>query len=393
MSHHFKTLLKRLLPATRLRASDDTSILSMQDIHRHRLILISAFGLVVSLAFTAFQVLAFEFSGTAFENMVTGAIGGFICIFGITTGLWRDQIQRTCRILVLIFSAVIWYEIAISGGVTGYHALILPVLPVIAAMLLQSKDTILFTVLNLLVIAIIAGLRYGTNVLPPFEVAPETGVALTITMLIIAVVGCATGAFTMAHQNEKIGTQLRELLNHHAHMSIHDPLSGLGNRIRMQQRFDETNADDRFDILLIDLDGFKAINDTYGHNAGDYLITALSERLREAAQNDDLLIRLGGDEFVILIEDMDCPSFQVRRYADYLIEILSRPYPWEGQVLRISASIGHARFPVHADTPSKTLSLADKALYVAKRAGKRQCVTHGTPPDAQTPDKKMSSVA
>jgi len=96
--------------------------------------------------------------------------------------------------------------------------------------------------------------------------------------------------------------------------------------------------------------------------------------------NADLLVRLGGDEFVILLEDVEGSLLSVRKYAEYLIDILSRPYPWEKHVLRISASIGHARFPHHGHSPSKVLSLADKALYDAKDAGKSQCVTHGMKP-------------
>jgi diguanylate cyclase (GGDEF)-like protein len=131
--------------------------------------------------------------------------------------------------------------------------------------------------------------------------------------------------------------------------------------------------------LLIDLDGFKAVNDTHGHNAGDFLIKTMADRLREVTDEQDLLVRLGGDEFVILLEGVDGSLTNVRKYAEYLIDIISRPYRWEnGVVLRVSASIGHARFPKHGSTPSKVLSLADKALYKAKDAGKSQCITYGT---------------
>ena len=96
----------------------------------------------------------------------------------------------------------------------------------------------------------------------------------------------------------------------------------------------------------------------------------------------------GGDEFVILLEKVDGTPADVRRFGDHVIEVLSRPYPWEGQILRISASIGHARYPLHAESQSKTLGLADQALYVAKEAGKGCCVTHGERPVAKPKRKK-----
>ena len=99
--------------------------------------------------------------------------------------------------------------------------------------------------------------------------------------------------------------------------------------------------------------------------------------MREVTDENDLLVRLGGDEFVILLEEVDGTLGSVRKYAEYLIDIISRPYRFEQNVLRVSASIGHARYPDHGASPSKVLSLADSALYAAKDAGKRQCITHG----------------
>jgi len=376
----FFTLLSAMSPATKLVRDDGSFILSTEDIQRRRMVFVASFGLVMTAIYTLLQVYQLGFESTGLFNIATGIVGVAICGVGLRASLWGERPQPMIRILLLAFSALLWGEIAFSGGVTGYHIGILPVLPVIAAILLSARDTILFTALNLLVVLIIAGLAWNGSWLPQFAIDPQTDLLMSAFIILITIIGCGGAAVTLVLQSEKVNRQLMDLVEYQSHLAAHDALSGLGNRIRLQQRFDSLKQGETFDILLIDLDGFKAVNDTFGHNAGDYLIKALSERLREVTDDEDLLIRLGGDEFVILLENVDGTLASIRKYAEYLIEILSRPYLWDKTVLRISASIGHARYPNHGSTPSKVLSLADKALYQAKDAGKRQCITYGTTP-------------
>jgi diguanylate cyclase (GGDEF)-like protein len=359
---------------------DGTVILSIDDVHRRRLAAISLFGVFTTLIFTPLQIQTLGFETTGPFNLASGVIALAISGYALWTALWGEKAEPFIRFGLVCFAAIIWAEVILSGGITGYHAVMFPVLPVVGALLLRSRDTILFTLLNLLAMLAIAGLSFSTDFIQPLVVADSLNIIMTLSMLAITVLACAGAAFFMAHQNERIENQLRDLVHHQSHLAAHDHLSGLGNRVRLQQRFENTDPEQSFDVLLIDLDGFKAINDTYGHNAGDYLIKTFADRLREVTDSEDLLVRLGGDEFVIVLENVDGPLTAVRKYAEYLIEIVSRPYPWEGNVLRISASIGHARFPHHGRTASRVLSLADKALYTAKDAGKSQCVTYGTRP-------------
>ena len=376
----FLTLLGAMSPATKLVRDDGSFILSTEDIQRRRMVFVASFGMIMTVMYTALQVFQLGFDSTGLFNIATGTVGVLICAVGLKVSVWGDRPQGTMRILLLAFSALIWGEIAFAGGISGYHVGILPVLPVIAAILLSARDTILFTALNILVVLGIAGLAFNGALLPEFSIDPQTDLLMSAFMVLIAILGCGGAAVTLVLQSEKVNRQLMDVVAYQSHLAAHDALSGLGNRIRLQQRFDALKSGETFDILLIDLDGFKAVNDTFGHNAGDYLIKALSERLREVTDDADLLVRLGGDEFVILLEGVDGTLASIRKYAEYLIEILSRPYLWDKTVLRISASIGHARYPNHGSTPSKVLSLADKALYQAKDAGKRQCITYGTTP-------------
>lgn len=380
MFNRFLSWMGDLLPESRIIRDDGTVILSIEDIHRHRLAYIAGFGIFAVVLYTCLQIYNLGLSGTGYFNLATGFVGTAICLYGLWMALYSERIEAFIRILLLSFSALIWAEVLMSGGITGYHAAVFPILPSVGALLLSSRDTLLYIGLNVIVALAIAALGLGTNLVPVLDLSPSTLLLMTTVTIGVSVITCGGVAFVMAHQNEKIDGQLRDLVYHQSHLAAHDHLSGLGNRVRLQQRFEEIDPEEVFDILLIDLDGFKAINDTYGHDAGDYLLKTFADRLREVTDDNDLLVRLGGDEFVIILESVDGQLGAVRKYGEYLIDIISRPYPWKNEVLRVSASIGHARFPHHGRNGSKVLSLADKALYVAKNAGKAQCVTYGVRP-------------
>jgi diguanylate cyclase (GGDEF)-like protein len=342
------------------------------------MIYVSLFAFVMTAGYTALQVYQFGFAKSAWLNLGTGVLGCFLSLFALKVSLWRKRPEPYIRLLLMGFSALLWAEIYFAGGVNGYHIGILPLLPVVAAILLTARDTIMFTVLNIVVVAAFAILALQGLYIPVFDISSELNALMTSIIIAISILGCGGAAVMLVQQSEKVNRQLLELVEYQSHLAAHDHLTGLGNRISLQKRFENISQNDAFDMLLIDLDGFKAVNDTYGHNAGDYLIKAMADRLREVTDRQDLLVRLGGDEFVILLEDVDGTLGSVRKYAEYLIDIVSRPYRWQQAVLRVSASIGHARFPHHGTSPSKVLSLADKALYAAKDAGKAQCITYGS---------------
>ncbi|GAB5455818.1 MAG: hypothetical protein Hens2KO_20470 [Henriciella sp.] len=370
--------LGALFPKTQWVPDDGSLILSTEDIHRRRMIYVSLFAFVMTAGYTALQVTQFSFTESAIFNLVTGTIGCILSLVALKVSLWRKRPEPYIRMLLMSFSALLWAEIYFSGGVTGYHIGILPLLPVVAAILLTARDTIMFTVLNVVVVAAFAILALEGRYLPLFDIPTEADILMTSIIIAISIIGCGGAAVMLVQQSEKVNRQLLELVEYQSHLAAHDHLTGLGNRISLQKRFESIENSESFDILLIDLDGFKAVNDTHGHNAGDFLIKAMADRLREVTDGQDLLVRLGGDEFVILLEDVDGTLGSVRKYAEYLIDIVSRPYRWNQAVLRVSASIGHARFPHHGANPSKVLSLADKALYAAKDAGKAQCITYGS---------------
>jgi diguanylate cyclase (GGDEF)-like protein len=148
-----------------------------------------------------------------------------------------------------------------------------------------------------------------------------------------------------------------------------DPLTGLNNRRHFNQVLrdlaETASSGTGHTVLTIDLDRFKAINDTLGHPIGDALLCLAAKRLRQETREDDLIARLGGDEFVILIASGE----RAEPLAARMIEVLSRPFLVEGHVANIGASIGIAGFAAGETSADDLMRYAELALYDAKSAG------------------------
>ncbi|MDZ7863530.1 putative bifunctional diguanylate cyclase/phosphodiesterase [Acidovorax sp.] len=156
-----------------------------------------------------------------------------------------------------------------------------------------------------------------------------------------------------------------------------DALTGLPNRLLFEDRLihallrlDRTNhlrVEDRLAVLFVDLDGFKPINDSFGHAAGDVILRSAADRLRQEARESDTVARVGGDEFLILLEDVTDVAACVSM-ANRVLESLSRPFEVSGKKVQIACSIGIVVHPDHGDR-TKLVANADAAMYAAKRAG------------------------
>lgn len=159
------------------------------------------------------------------------------------------------------------------------------------------------------------------------------------------------------------------------HQAMHDSLTGLPNRLALTQTLDELLSNDQIvgfkvGLLFIDLDGFKAINDTLGHDSGDDLLVSVAERLRGVVRSSDIVARLSGDEFVITlpyISDADA-AFVVGKKV---VEAISQtPFVLNDQRVYVGASVGLALFPNHSKDVEGLLKNADIAMYQAKQSGK-----------------------
>ncbi|WP_436527766.1 diguanylate cyclase domain-containing protein [Actinoplanes sp. HUAS TT8] len=154
--------------------------------------------------------------------------------------------------------------------------------------------------------------------------------------------------------------------------AMYDMLTGLGNRALLRDRLTGAIARARrtarpVGVLLLDLNGFKTVNDTYGHDAGDTLLRVVADRLRTCVRTEDTVVRLGGDEFVVVAEDLREPG-DVVVVAERIIEALNEPVTVDGHLLRTAASVGIA-LSAPGNGPDDVLREADAAMYVAKRQG------------------------
>ncbi len=153
-----------------------------------------------------------------------------------------------------------------------------------------------------------------------------------------------------------------------------DQLTGLPNRILFMQRLRTALAEaqgtrERIALLFLDLDRFKEVNDTLGHDGGDRVLQKAADRVRGSLRETDCAARLGGDEFVLLLREVGGAEGAMR-VAEKLRASLARPFRIGGEELRLSASIGVALAPARGADPSSLLREADLAMYEAKR-GKR----------------------
>lgn len=158
-------------------------------------------------------------------------------------------------------------------------------------------------------------------------------------------------------------------------LACKDPLTGLGNRRYFHEAMEKTCAslseDTPFAVHWIDLDRFKQVNDTLGHQIGDALLQAAATRMQRALRSSDVIARLGGDEFVILQRN-DVSEENARILADRLVSTLRRPFFIDGHKIEIGGTVGVALGPKHGTTPDVLLKCADLALYKAKANGRGQ---------------------
>lgn len=166
---------------------------------------------------------------------------------------------------------------------------------------------------------------------------------------------------------------LEERLSHDAR---HDALTGLPNRLMFQDRFTQVlESAQRHGrlaaVLYLDLDGFKAVNDSHGHTAGDQLLRQAARRLEDCVRAEDTVSRFGGDEFGIVLatvaQEQDC-----ERVATKILQALATPFDLGGTVVQVSASVGIALFPAHGQDIATLVAQADEAMYAAKNGGRNR---------------------
>jgi diguanylate cyclase (GGDEF)-like protein len=179
---------------------------------------------------------------------------------------------------------------------------------------------------------------------------------------------------------EALGSARDELQN----QAVTDPLTGLYNRRYLGEfmRRELARGGRRgapFAVIMLDLDHFKRVNDTYGHDAGDRVLTAAAELLKTQIRASDIACRYGGEEFALVLPDAGLAAAQTR--AENIRAALKELRPeHRGNVLRVTASLGVAVFPEHGETMDELVAASDEALYAAKKAGRDRIATASAGP-------------
>jgi diguanylate cyclase (GGDEF)-like protein len=197
---------------------------------------------------------------------------------------------------------------------------------------------------------------------------------IIVTMAILAITLLVSVLdMRMESQTSKLAVSLAEANEELTYQALHDNLTKLPNRALLEDRLNHAihgaeRRNQAFALMFLDLDGFKAINDAFGHGVGDLLLLEVANRIQPKIRTQDTIARVGGDEFVFLAELRE-PS-DAATLAEKLLVLLRDPFYVIGHELRISASIGIAMFPGNGENQRELLTNADAAMYHAKSSGR-----------------------
>jgi diguanylate cyclase (GGDEF)-like protein len=168
-------------------------------------------------------------------------------------------------------------------------------------------------------------------------------------------------------------------------IAIHDALTGLPNRVLFEEHLDHGLIQAKrhgwkLAVLFIDIDNFKSINDSHGHDLGDKVLLTVADRLQSATRSEDTVSRWGGDEFVCLLLEVKQEA-DVARLAELMVKRISETFEFKGVVLSIRVSIGIAIYPADGETADILFKNADKAMYKAKGTQRRVVLFHDSVSD------------
>ncbi|AOJ06193.1 putative bifunctional diguanylate cyclase/phosphodiesterase [Burkholderia mayonis] len=198
-------------------------------------------------------------------------------------------------------------------------------------------------------------------------------ISVTLTVMAIALVISVLEEMRLELLASVLASSLAEANQELTYLALHDNLTKLPNRVLLEDRLDRAiESADRekvgFSLMFVDLDGFKEVNDAYGHHIGDLLLAEVAQRIKANARTQDTVARIGGDEFVLLASVGE-PAYAAT-FADELLIVMREPFQVANHDLRLSISIGIAMYPSDGATQRDLLTHADAAMYQAKAQGR-----------------------
>lgn len=334
---------------------------------------LSYFNLLLCIAaqFVVYMLITRSMEGSGIGHTIVLFFIVFYCFLLFAFRRWGSFFWAG-NVLCLVSFIGTTTAIYIGGSYPAPMGVLVVLVPVLAFLVPGQKSGLFWTavvVVSEILFAYLAdsplwGQR--TPYMPEQAYVPGALMASVITVGIIA-----GGFYIIDRLNLDLRRELfveRSFLEYNA---AHDSLTGLYNRRAFDAIFKDITkraANDPFALLYLDLDGFKPINDSLGHEVGDELLMKFGERLQRAIRDDDVVARIGGDEFAIIVKRVD-QVHQVERILQGLLQVIRQPLDIAGQVFVIKSSIGVAFWPAQAESQRELFMKADNAMYQSKRLG------------------------
>jgi diguanylate cyclase (GGDEF)-like protein len=299
-----------------------------------------------------------------------------VCVF-----LGRKRLSTAFKLGVIV---VIFWTIGLIGlfatGLIGASLWWLSLSVLLTSALYSVRAGIVAALLMLLTVAL-AGAGYVQGwLVVPFDANAYVRTPAAWGSIMVAVVLLPVLVFSTVASFQRSTLQLLEEVDAQhdlvRQLADHDELTGVPTLRLATDRLEQAllgaaRSGKRVAVLFIDLDGFKAINDTHGHDAGDAVLKAVAARCSHVVRVDDTIARRGGDEFIAVLKEVEGAAAAVA-LAQRILDALAAPVPYDQQGLQVGASIGIALFPEHAATAAGMLRAGDGAMYEAKRSGTNQ---------------------
>ena len=291
-----------------------------------------------------------------------------------------NRLPSSVKRFIIIANPIVLGAIGLLGfAMLGNGVATLVVACIITSLLYPVRVTLLVVALSVAIV-VTAGVLYASGTLAlSFDanlyIRGTLAWANVVFALLLATIFVLVA---MAHYQASILSLVGEIERQRdviAHQALHDPLTGLPQRRLAADRLDmalhaarRDAADSALALLYIDLDGFKTVNDLFGHDAGDQVLIATADRLHRATRATDTVARLGGDEFLLILQNAGDRA-RLEEQARMIADALAAPIRHRDGELAVQASIGISRFPEHGTDADTLRHAADVAMYAAKQRG------------------------
>ena len=358
--------------------------------HRQRiLVMTSAFLLLLVLLFTAIVPLFIPLSAQgkiAANGLFIATIGGVLSSMMLLR-LRGDRISAL-NIMLLVYGGAFALACFVLGGTSSPTFPMLLLIPAMAGIVGSVQLCLAW---SSLVLAFWIGVfQAERNGIQPLQIIDSHNYSLAMLLAYVAMaLSIVSIILIYAEMNKALRKNLQTTNAELEHLSSHDQLTRLPNRRFYDERVGyalhrAAENNNLVGIMLLDLNGFKKINDAHGHGAGDKLLVTVAQRLQSSLRETDLVARLGGDEFVVVLEDLQSTE-EITRIAHKVSHAIEQPLHVRQQVLTFSVSIGVSIFPLDGRQKQELEEKADRAMYLAKKRGIPIALSSLEPSDVPTP--------